>query len=68
MVIFLPFVTNKSRDIDRRQPSEIRDANRYYFLEAAAALLVSFIINVFVVSVFAHDLYGKTNQDVVCTP
>uniref|UniRef100_A0A2M4AAB7 Putative mn2+ and fe2+ transporter of the nramp family n=1 Tax=Anopheles triannulatus TaxID=58253 RepID=A0A2M4AAB7_9DIPT len=63
--LYLHSALVKSRDIDRRQPNEIRDANRYYFLEAAAALLVSFIINVFVVSVFAHDLYGKTNQDVI---
>lgn len=37
----------------------------YFFIEAAVALLVSFIINVFVVSVFAHGLYGKTNIDIV---
>ncbi|XP_058122730.1 protein Malvolio-like [Anopheles ziemanni] len=40
---------------------------RYYFIEASLALLVSFIINVFVVSVFAQDLYGKTNQNVIDT-
>lgn len=37
----------------------------YYFVEASIALLVSFIINVFVVSVFAHGLYNKTNEDIV---
>lgn len=37
----------------------------YYFIEASIALLVSFIINVFVVSVFAHGLYNKTNEDIV---
>lgn len=37
----------------------------YYFVEACIALLVSFIINVFVVAVFAHGLYQKTNLEVV---
>lgn len=55
----------QSRDVDRRQPAKVRDANFYFFVEAAIALFVSFVINVFVVSVFAHGLYGKTNQDVV---
>lgn len=31
------------------------------------ALFISFIINVFVVSVFAHGMYGKTNKDIVNT-
>lgn len=41
----------------------------YFFIEACIALFVSFVINVFVVSVFAHGLYGKKNQDIVdmCT-
>lgn len=37
----------------------------YFFIEAAIALLVSFVINVFVVAVFAHGLYGKKNGDIV---
>ncbi len=36
----------------------------YVFIESAVALLISFIINVFVVSVFAHGLSGKTNADI----
>lgn len=39
----------------------------YYFIEACIALLVSFIINVFVVAVFADGLYNKTNLEVVST-
>lgn len=37
----------------------------YYFTEASIALLVSFVINVFVVAVFAHGLFQKTNNQVV---
>ncbi|KAL6421285.1 hypothetical protein ACFW04_011890 [Cataglyphis niger] len=62
--LYLHSALVKSRDIDRRQPAKIRDANMYYFIEACIALFVSFIINVFVVAVFAHGLFDKTNNDV----
>ncbi|XP_053679041.1 protein Malvolio [Anopheles nili] len=69
--LYLHSALVKTRVINRSNPNEvqvikeIKDANRYYFIEATLALIVSFIINVFVVSVFAQDLYGKTNQDVI---
>lgn len=37
----------------------------YFYIEACMALLVSFIINVFVVSVFANGLSGKQNMEIV---
>lgn len=52
--------------MDRKRPEKVKEANRYFFIEACIALFVSFIINVFVVSVFAHGLYNKTNYQVVC--
>eukprot|EP00076_Gallus_gallus_P035545 XP_025001083.1 natural resistance-associated macrophage protein 2 isoform X2 [Gallus gallus] len=54
----------KSRQVNRSNPREVRDANKYFFAESCIALFVSFIINVFVVSVFAEAFYGKTNADV----
>ena len=39
----------KSRDIDQTKKAEVKEANMYFFIEAAIALFVS----VFVVSVFA---------------
>ena len=54
----------KSRDIDRTKKSEVKEANMYFFIEAAIALFVSFLINIFVVSVFAKGLYEKTNADI----
>ncbi|XP_071651579.1 protein Malvolio isoform X2 [Temnothorax longispinosus] len=62
--LYLHSALVKSRDIDRRQPAKIKDANMYYFIEACIALFVSFLINVFVVAVFAHGLFDKTNDDV----
>jgi len=62
--LYLHSALVKSRDIDRRKPEQVRDANLYFFVEAAIALFVSFVINVFVVAVFAHGLFHKTNQEI----
>ncbi|KAL3270632.1 hypothetical protein HHI36_021164 [Cryptolaemus montrouzieri] len=61
--LYLHSALVKSREIDRTKPSKIRDANLYFFIEAAIALAVSFVINVFVVSVFAHGMYHTTNRE-----
>ncbi|XP_014481310.1 PREDICTED: protein Malvolio [Dinoponera quadriceps] len=62
--LYLHSALVKSRDIDRRQPAKVKDANMYYFIEASVALFVSFVINVFVVAVFAKGLFEKTNNQV----
>nr|CAD7406071.1 unnamed protein product [Timema poppensis] len=56
---------SQSRDVDRAKSDKVKEANMYFFIEASIALFISFIINVFVVAVFAHGLFGRTNQDVV---
>ncbi|XP_026962078.1 natural resistance-associated macrophage protein 2 isoform X2 [Sagmatias obliquidens] len=55
----------KSRQVDRANKEEVREANKYFFIESCIALFVSFIINVFVVSVFAEAFFEKTNEQVV---
>nr|XP_051702243.1 natural resistance-associated macrophage protein 2 isoform X1 [Oryctolagus cuniculus] len=55
----------KSRQVNRANKQEVREANKYFFVESCIALFVSFIINVFVVSVFAEAFFEKTNQQVV---
>ncbi|XP_022646946.1 natural resistance-associated macrophage protein 2-like isoform X2 [Varroa destructor] len=62
--LYLHSALVKSRKIDRRDKHSVSEANKYYFIESSIALLVSFIINIFVVSVFAQGLYGKTNADI----
>jgi len=62
--LYLHSALVKSRDVDRRKTGAVRQANKYFFIEAAIALFVSLIINVFVVAVFAHGLHGKTNHDI----
>ncbi|XP_064330708.1 natural resistance-associated macrophage protein 2 isoform X2 [Phalacrocorax carbo] len=54
----------KSRQVNRANKKEIREANKYFFIESCIALFVSFIINIFVVTVFAEAFFEKTNADV----
>ncbi|ERL93635.1 hypothetical protein D910_10923 [Dendroctonus ponderosae] len=62
--LYLHSALVKSRDVDRNNKAKVRDANLYFFIETCIALLVSFVINVFVVAVFAHGLFQKTNAEV----
>ncbi|XP_076461105.1 natural resistance-associated macrophage protein 2-like isoform X2 [Babylonia areolata] len=62
--IYLHSALVKSRQVDRTKKDEVKEANKYFFIEASVALFVSFIINVFVVSVFAEGFYGKTASEV----
>lgn len=63
--LYLHSALVKSRDIDRTKKEDVKEANMYFFVEATIALFVSFVINVFVVAVFANGLYDKTNLDLV---
>lgn len=65
--LYLHSALVKSRNIDRRDKRNLSEANKYYFIESSIALFVSLLINVFVLSVFARGLYGKTNADIVST-
>lgn len=64
--LYLHSALVKSRNVDRKRPEKIREANLYFAIESAIALLVSLIINIFVVSVFAYGMYDKTNNELVC--
>ncbi|XP_072308671.1 natural resistance-associated macrophage protein 2-like [Eucyclogobius newberryi] len=63
--IYLHSALVKSRDVDRKNKREVKEANKYFFIESSVALFISFLINVFVVAVFAQAFYGKTNEDVI---
>uniref|UniRef100_A0AAY5KX77 Solute carrier family 11 member 2 n=1 Tax=Esox lucius TaxID=8010 RepID=A0AAY5KX77_ESOLU len=62
--IYLHSALVKSRQIDRSSAKEVKEANKYFFIESTIALFVSFLINVFVVAVFAEAFYGRTNMEV----
>lgn len=56
---------SQSREVDRLNKKEVKEANKYFFIESTIALFFSFLINVFVVAVFAEAFYGQTNEEVV---
>ncbi|XP_038611332.1 natural resistance-associated macrophage protein 1 [Tachyglossus aculeatus] len=62
--IYLHSALVKSRRIQRSRPAEVREANMYFLTEASLALFVSFLINLFIVAVFAQAFYGHTNLSV----
>uniref|UniRef100_V5GXD1 Protein Malvolio n=1 Tax=Anoplophora glabripennis TaxID=217634 RepID=V5GXD1_ANOGL len=63
--LYLHSALVKSREIDRKEPKRLKEAKKYYFIESSLALLVSLIINIFVVAVFAYGLFEKTNQQLL---
>merc|ERR1719210_1427742 len=63
--LYLHSALVKSRNVDRKKDGAVRQANFYFFIEAAIALLISLVINVFVVAVFASGLHGQTNHDIL---
>uniref|UniRef100_A0A7N6FL78 Solute carrier family 11 member 2 n=1 Tax=Anabas testudineus TaxID=64144 RepID=A0A7N6FL78_ANATE len=61
--IYLHSALVKSREVDRKNKKEIKEANKYFFIESSIALFISFLINVFVVAVFAQAFYNKSNME-----
>ncbi|XP_037636651.1 natural resistance-associated macrophage protein 2-like isoform X1 [Sebastes umbrosus] len=59
--IYLHSALVKSREIDRKNKKEVKEANKYFFIESTIALFISFLINVFVVAIFAQAFYNRTN-------
>jgi NRAMP (natural resistance-associated macrophage protein)-like metal ion transporter len=59
--IYLHSALVQSRDIPRENEQQVREANKYYSIESSIALLISFIINMFVVCVFAEGFFGTSD-------
>jgi len=59
--IYLHSALVLSREIDTSDEKKVREANFYYSIESAIALFISFIINMFVVAVFAKGFFGKND-------
>jgi len=56
--IYLHSALVQSRRVDNKSEREVSEANKYFAIESTIALFVSFIINLFVVAVFAVGFYG----------
>ncbi|PKU71752.1 metal transporter Nramp2-like [Dendrobium catenatum] len=56
--VFLHSALVQSRKINTKRKSCVTEAIRYYYIESAAALTISFVINFFATTVFAKSFYG----------
>lgn len=61
--IYLHSALVLSRQVDRRDKAAVKEANMYYSIESAIALFVSFVINLFVMAVFAEAFSGPDYSD-----
>lgn len=57
--VFLHSALVQSRKIDPKKEYQVREALRYYSIESTVALAISFMINLFVTTVFAKGFYGS---------
>ncbi|KAK9284597.1 hypothetical protein L1049_023773 [Liquidambar formosana] len=56
--VFLHSALVQSREIDHSKKGRVQEALNYYSIESTIALIISFIINLFVTTVFAKAFYG----------
>ncbi|KAG6784473.1 hypothetical protein POTOM_010169 [Populus tomentosa] len=56
--VFLHSALVQSRKIDPQKKARVQEALTYYSIESSVALFVSFMINLFVTTVFAKGFYG----------
>ncbi|WJX57803.1 Natural resistance-associated macrophage protein 2 [Trifolium repens] len=56
--VFLHSALVQSRDIDIRNKGQVQEALNYYTIESTVALLITLVINLFVITVFARVFYG----------
>ncbi|WVZ59818.1 hypothetical protein U9M48_009913 [Paspalum notatum var. saurae] len=61
--VFLHSALVQSRKIDPGKEYEVREAVRYYSIESTMALVVPFMINLFVTTVFAKGFHGTKEAD-----
>lgn len=63
--IFLHSALVQSRDIDSTKKSRVREALRYYNIESAFALFISFMINLCIMAIFAKAFFGKEEAGII---
>uniref|UniRef100_A0A7N1A4F2 Uncharacterized protein n=1 Tax=Kalanchoe fedtschenkoi TaxID=63787 RepID=A0A7N1A4F2_KALFE len=56
--VFLHSALVQSTEIDHNKKRCVQEALKYYYIESTIALVVSFMINLFVTTVFARAFYG----------
>ncbi|KAG8377510.1 hypothetical protein BUALT_Bualt08G0040400 [Buddleja alternifolia] len=61
--IFLHSALVQSRKVDLKKKGRVQEALNYYTIECSIAIFVSFIINLFVTTVFAKGFYKSSKAD-----
>ncbi|XP_010529210.1 PREDICTED: metal transporter Nramp5 [Tarenaya hassleriana] len=61
--VFLHSALVQSRKTDPKKIGKVQEALNYYTIESSVALLVSFMINLFITTVFAKGFYGSEQAD-----
>jgi len=64
--IYLHSSLVQSRKVDKANPAKVKEANKYFSIEAAISLFVSFLINLAVISTFA--VFDDPNLDLETAP
>ncbi|KAF4665053.1 hypothetical protein FOL47_004804 [Perkinsus chesapeaki] len=57
--LYLHSALTRSRQIDRSEERNIKQANKYFLIDSTSSLSVSFLINLAVVSAFAHGMFSR---------
>lgn len=63
--VFLHSALVQSRKVDPKKKGRVQEAINYYTIESSIALFVSFLINLFVTTVFAKGFYGTKQADTI---
>lgn len=63
--VFLHSALVQSRKVDPKKKGRVQEAINYYTIESSIALFVSFLINLFVTTVFAKGFYGTNQADTI---
>ncbi|MQL98794.1 hypothetical protein Taro_031503 [Colocasia esculenta] len=61
--VFLHSALVQSRKVDNNKKSHVQEALKYYSIESTIALFISFMINLFVTTVFAKGFYGTKEAE-----
>lgn len=63
--VFLHSALVQSRDIETNKKGRVQEALNYYTIESSLALFISFMINMFVTTVFAKGFYGSKQANYI---